>query len=102
VETTYGQQQGVLAKKNIIFEGKFHDEEKQIIKRKNYSNQLEDKHYSIKLISSTVKKSENLLNTQYYNVSKKIRLLRGMFEEAFTMEVQFDEEILETSISILY
>jgi hypothetical protein len=69
--TTPEQQQGSLARKNIVFEGNFIEEEKQFIKRKIYLNQFENKNYSIKVISLTAKKSENLFpNAQCFKVSR--------------------------------
>jgi hypothetical protein len=83
-----------LARKNIVFDGYFCEEQRQYIRKKIYSNKFEDKDYLIKPISLTAKKSENLFqDVQCYKISRKFRLLRDMFEEAFTMEEQFEEEL---------
>jgi hypothetical protein len=40
-ETTLKQQQGSLTRENIIFQGSFCEEEREMIKKKIYSNQFE-------------------------------------------------------------
>jgi hypothetical protein len=83
-----------LARKNIIFKGSFSDEEKISIRKKMQLNQQVDNEYLVKSITSAAMKSEYLLQEiLYFEVSKKIRLLGDMFEEAFTMEEQFDGEL---------
>jgi hypothetical protein len=73
--TTPEQQQGSLARKNLIFEGYFTDEEKKILREKINNNQFDDDNFQYRTINSIHKNLINDQNTPNIKVRKRIKLM---------------------------
>jgi hypothetical protein len=93
--TTPEQQQGILARKNIIFEGYFTNEEKKKLKEKINKNQFDNEKFLYKPINFINKNSINDQEVQNFRIRRRVKLMGGMFEERFDLEEQFDNDIFE-------
>jgi hypothetical protein len=93
--TTPEHQQGSLTRKNVIFVGYFTEEEKKTLKEKINNNQFDDDNFLYKPINLINKNSIYSQEVQNFKVSRRIKLMGGMFEERIEFEEQFDNDLFE-------